>query len=68
VGYPAQNAHGLGRAIKRKKPISQAEQSRRFLEAAREAGVDTRDQTLARIVRKISKTPAKKAKKASRGK
>jgi hypothetical protein len=45
---------------RKRKPISQAEQSRRFLEAAREAGVDTSPDTLERIVRKIAAKPAKK--------
>jgi hypothetical protein len=44
---------------KPKKPISQAEQSRRFLEAAREAGVDESPETLGRIVRQIAKPPQK---------
>ena len=38
-----------------RKPISKAEQSRRFEEAAREAGVDASDDTLERIVRQIAK-------------
>jgi hypothetical protein len=41
--------------MKRKpKRLTQAEQSRRFIKAAREAGVDTGDKTLERIVRKIA--------------
>jgi hypothetical protein len=39
---------------RKKKPISQAEQSRRFLDAARKAGVDTSPEALERIVRKIA--------------
>jgi hypothetical protein len=50
-------------SMKRKhKPISQEEQSRRFEEAAREAGVDTSDETLERIVRQIAKPSPKPAK------
>jgi hypothetical protein len=42
---------------RKRKPISQAEQSRRFEEAAREAGVDASDATLKRIVRQAAKKP-----------
>jgi hypothetical protein len=40
---------------RKRKPISQAEQSRRFLQAAREAGVDERqaDKTLEKVIREI---------------
>jgi hypothetical protein len=41
----------------RKPKISPEEQRRRFEEAAREAGVDERPETLERIVRKIAETP-----------
>ena len=51
-------------AMKRKpKKLTQAEQSRRFIEAAREAGVDTSDMTLGRIVRQIVKPPKKTPRK-----
>ena len=46
------------------KPVSQEEQSRRFIEAAQEAGVDADDATLKRIVRKIAKVPPKQASKS----
>jgi|RhiMethySRZTD1v2_1073278.scaffolds.fasta_scaffold79494_3 hypothetical protein len=49
---------------KKHKPISQAEQSRRFIEAAREAGVDARENTLERILRKITKLPKTRKKKS----
>ena len=39
---------------RKRKPISQEEQSRRFEEAAREAGADTSDEVLERIVRQIA--------------
>ena len=45
---------------KKRKPLTPEEQSKRFEEAARDAGVDTSDETLERIVRKIAKTPQKK--------
>ena len=48
---------------KRKQPVSQEEQSRRFIEAEQEAGVDADDATLKRIVRKIAKVPPKQAAK-----
>lgn len=47
------------------KPVTQAEQSKRFLEAAREAGVDEGEGTLEKIVKKIAvvqKKPDKKSK------
>lgn len=44
--------------------MSQKEQSRRFEEAAREAGVDTRPETLERIIRQIAKKPDKPQKPA----
>jgi hypothetical protein len=40
---------------RKRKPISQAEQSRRFLEAARAAGVDADPEALERIVRKVAR-------------
>jgi hypothetical protein len=48
---------------RKRKPISQAEQARRFEEAARGAGVDTSDETLKRIIRKVARQPQKKAAK-----
>jgi hypothetical protein len=45
---------------RKRKPVSQEEQSRRFEEAAREAGVDASPETLERIVRQIAKKPPKK--------
>ena len=53
-------------AKRKKKPISQAEQSRRFLQAAREAGVDERqaDKTLERVIRQIRPTQPKGSTKA----
>ena len=53
---------------RKRKPISQAEQSRRFEEVAREAGVDTRPETLERIIRRIAKTPPMPKPKAPRKK
>lgn len=45
-------------------PISQTEQSKRFIEAAREAGVDESENALEKIVREIApKKPIKKAEK-----
>lgn len=44
-----------GPAKRKRKPLSPAEQSQRFIEAAREAGVDTSDETLERIVRQIAR-------------
>jgi hypothetical protein len=38
----------------RKPKLTQAEQSKRFLEAARELGVEADDKTLERIVRKVA--------------
>jgi hypothetical protein len=53
----------ITQSMKRKrKPISQEEQSRRFEEAAHEAGVDTSDEALERIVRQIAKPSPKPAK------
>jgi hypothetical protein len=52
---------------RKRKPISKEEQRRRFEEAAREAGVDTSDATLERIVRQIAK-PSPKPDKAPRKK
>ena len=46
----------------KRKPISKEEQRRRFEQAAREAGADTRDKTLERIVRQIAKPSPKPAK------
>ena len=45
-------------AKRKKKPVSQAEQSRRLLQAAREAGVGERatNKTLERVVREIRPT------------
>jgi len=39
----------------RKPKLTQEEQSKRFEEAAREAGVDTRQESLERLVRKLAK-------------
>ena len=47
---------------RKQKPISQEEQSRRFEEAAREAGVDTSDETLERLARQVVKPAPKPAK------
>ena len=47
---------------RKRKPITQEEQSRRFEEAAREAGVSVDNDTLAEIVRQIGKAVAKKQK------
>ena len=46
---------------RKRKPISQAEQSRRFLQAAREAGVDERqaDKTLQKVIRELRPPEAK---------
>jgi hypothetical protein len=49
-------------AKKPKPKLSQAEQSKRFLEGARELGVPD-DVDLERIVRQIAKKPSPKAKK-----
>jgi hypothetical protein len=55
--------------MKRKRePVSQEEQSRRFIEAAQKAGVEAADDTLERIVRRIAKAPPPKAKKPPRPK
>ena len=46
--------------MKRKPKISQAEQSKRFIEAAKEAGVDESKDALEHVLRKITKTPKPK--------
>jgi len=51
-----------GSMTRKRKPISQEEQSRRFEQAAREAGVDTSDETLERLVRQVVKPSPKPAK------
>jgi hypothetical protein len=53
-------------AKRKKKPISQAEQSRRFLQAAREAGVDERtaNKTLERVIREIKPLQPKRSTKS----
>ena len=52
---------------KRKRPaVTQEEQSRRFIEAAQEAGVDADKATLKRIVRKIAKVPPKQSAKSKK--
>ena len=53
-------------AKRKKKPISQAEQSRRFLQAAREAGVDEKeaDKTLERVIREIRPPKPKRSTKS----
>jgi hypothetical protein len=53
-------------AKRNKKPISQAEQSRRLQQAAREAGVDERqaDKTLEKVIRQIRPTQPKGSTKA----
>ena len=49
---------------KKDKPISQAEQSKRFIEVAREAGVDESEGALQRAIRQIDlKKPKKRTKK-----
>ena len=53
---------------RKRKPIPQKEQSKRFEEAAREAGVDTSPKTLERIIRQIAKTPPMPKPKAPRKK
>lgn len=58
-------ALSCGLMAKKRKPVSKEEQRRRFEEAAREAGVDTSDVTLERIVRQIAK-PAPKPVKATK--
>ena len=55
-------AFSCGSMSRKRKPISQEEQSRRFEEAAREAGVDTSDETLERLVRQVVKPAPKPAK------
>jgi len=50
---------------KRKPQLSQEEQSRRFIEGAREAGVPD-DVDLERMVRQIAKAPPPKTKKPRR--
>lgn len=52
---------------RKRKPISQAEQSRRFLQAAREAGVDERDadKTLKKLIREMKPLKPKRSTKAS---
>ena len=54
---------GMKRSKRKQPAISQEEQSRRFIEAAQEAGVDADDATLKRIVRKIAKVPPKQSAK-----
>ena len=52
---------------RKKKPISQAEQSRRFLQAAREAGVDERaaDKTLEKVIRQVRPLQPKRSTKST---
>jgi hypothetical protein len=54
-------------AKRKKKPISQAEQSRRFLQAAREAGVDERaaNKTLEKVIREIRPLQPKRSTKST---
>jgi hypothetical protein len=46
--------------MKRKPKISQAEQSRRFIEAAKAAGADESEGTLEAALRKVAIKPIKK--------
>ena len=47
---------------RKRNPISDEEQRKRFEKAVREAGVDVSDKTLERIVRRIAKPTPKPAK------